>query len=62
MHIPIEVIIKQYKQDHSRCVFDNLDDYVKDFLSFLIDKQKMFHFDINESERVMSLIDNLLEE
>lgn len=59
MHIPIEVIIKQYKQDHSRCVFDNLDDYVKDFLSFLIDKQKMFHFDINESERVMSLIDNL---
>lgn len=59
MHIPIEVIIKEYKQNRSCKSFDYLDDYVKDFLSFLIMKQKLFHFDINESERVFSLIDNL---
>ena len=59
MHIPIEVIIKQYKQTRSSKFFDSLDGYVEDFLSFLVAEQKMFHFDSNESGRVFFLIDNL---
>ena len=50
MHTPVEIILKQYRReiDSEKRYFDCLEDYVNDFLLFLIKNKKFFRFDINE--------------
>lgn len=61
MDIPIEVIIKQYKNDLGCKKFDKLSEYLEDFLSYLTQNQSLFHFDRNERNQVLQIIKNLFD-
>ena len=61
MDIPIEVIIKQYKHDLGCKKFDTLSEYLANFLSYLIEKQSLFHFDSNEQKHVLMIVKNLFD-
>ena len=36
MSVPMEIIIKQYKRDLAQKTFDTLDEYVDDFIAYLL--------------------------
>ena len=50
MGIPVEILIKQYKRDLGQKAFDFLEEYVNDFISYLL-----FHFAENEARYVNSV-------
>lgn len=60
MKIPIEIIIKQYKNELRSKTFSYLDEYVNDFLSFIVNKTELFHLSINEEAYVSSVSIDLL--
>ena len=60
MCIPVEIILKQYKSELRDKVFLTLEDYVTDFLGFLITKKDLFHFTSNESSYVRDIYTDLL--
>ena len=59
MRVPMETILKLYKAELEGKTFPKLEDYVSDFLSFLILKANVFHFDINESGYIKSVYKDL---
>lgn len=61
MGIPMELIIKQYKSGLKNRVFPNLEDYVADFLKFLVSQAVLFHFPVNENFYVKSIYTDLLK-
>lgn len=60
MCIPVEIILKQYKSELRDKVFPTLEDYVTDFLGFLITRKDLFHFTSNESSYVSDIYTDLL--
>lgn len=52
MGIPVEIIIKQYKKDLAQKAFDTLDEYVDDFIAYLLHNKALFHFSQNESRYI----------
>lgn len=61
MHVPIEIIIKQYKKKLKNKTFPKLMDYVNDFLNFLICESNLFHFSSNENSLVKSVYMDFLQ-
>ena len=63
MHTPVEIILKQYRReiDSEKRYFNCLEDYVNDFLLFLIKNKKFFRFDINEKKYILEVTQNLLD-
>lgn len=60
MSIPMEIIIKQYKRDLAQKTFDTLDEYVNDFIAYLLRNKELFHFSQNEGRFVKSVYRDLL--
>lgn len=60
MNIPMEIIIKQYKRDLAQKTFDTLDEYVNDFIAYLLRNKELFHFSQNEGRFVKSVYRDLL--
>lgn len=61
MEIPVEIIIKQYKHDLKRKTFDSLEEYVQDFISYMLCNKQLFRFDENEKRYIKSVYVNLLD-
>lgn len=61
MSVPIEIIIKQYKKDLSKKTFNTLDEYVSDFITYLLHNKELFHFSQNEKRFVKSVYVDLLD-
>lgn len=61
MEIPVEIIIKQYKHDLKRKTFDLLEEYVQDFISYMLCNKQLFRFDENEKRYIKSVYVNLLD-
>ena len=55
MGIPVEILIKQYKRDLGQKAFDFLEEYVNDFISYLLCNKQLFHFAENEARYVNSV-------
>lgn len=60
MSVPVEIIIKQYKRDLAQKNFDTLDEYVDDFIAYLLRNKDLFHFSQNEERYVKSVYADLL--
>lgn len=60
MSVPVEIIIKQYKKNLANKTFDTLDEYVNDFIAYLIRNKELFHFSQNEGQLVKSIYTDLL--
>ena len=60
MSVPMEIIIKQYKRDLAQKTFDTLDEYVDDFIAYLLQNKDLFHFSQNEGRYVKSVYADLL--
>lgn len=60
MGVPVEIIIKQYKKDLAQKTFDTLDEYVDDFIAYLLRNKDLFHFSQNESRYVKDVYCDLL--
>ena len=60
MSVPMEIIIKQYKRDLAQKTFDTLDEYVDDFIAYLLQNKHLFHFSQNEGRYVKSVYADLL--
>lgn len=60
MNVPVEIIIKQYKEKNGNKSFPTLSHYVADFFEFLIANKALFHFDQNEKRFVKSIYQDLL--
>lgn len=52
MQVPIEIVVKQYKANLGDKSFQNLEDYVYDFIDYLQNNTSLFHFDKTESKYV----------
>lgn len=60
MHVPMEIILKKYKQDLGNTTFPSLQAYVENFFDYLTSHKTLFHFDINESKIVERIYSDLL--
>lgn len=60
MDVPIEIVIKQYKKDLAQKVFDTLDEYVDDFIAYLLRNKELFHFSQNEKQYIKEVYCDLL--
>lgn len=60
MGVPVEIVIKQYKKDLAQKTFDTLDEYVDDFIAYLIRNKDLFHFPQNEKRFVKDVYSDLL--
>ena len=60
MHLPVEIIIKQYKEKCGNKNYPTLAHFVADFFNFLISNKALFHFEQNEKRYVKSLYCDLL--
>lgn len=60
MNVPVEIIIKQYKEKNGNKSFPTLSHYVADFFEFLMANKALFHFDQNEKRFVKSIYQDLL--
>lgn len=60
MEIPVEIIVKQYKNQLGDKTFGTLNEYVNDFIKYIEDNRKLFRFDINEQSFVMEIFFNLV--
>lgn len=60
MSVPMEIIIKQYKRDLAQKTFDTLDEYVDDFIAYLLRNKDLFHFSQNEGRYIKSVYADLL--
>ena len=63
MQTPVEVILKQYRREiDSKCrYFNELEDYVIDFIDFLIRNKQFLRFETNEEYFVLSVVDDLFK-
>lgn len=61
MSVPLEIIVKQYRRNLGNKTFDNLKDYVFDFLTYVENNSKLFRFDINEESYVLSVFENFIK-
>lgn len=52
MQVPIEIVVKQYKANLGDKSFQNLKDYVYNFIDYLQNNTTLFHFDKTESKYV----------
>jgi len=60
MRIPVEIIIKEYKNQLGQKPYLLLEEYVADFLAYIEKNATLFHFAENEENYVQSLCINLL--
>lgn len=60
MGVPVEIVIKQYKKDLAQKTFDTLDEYVDDFIAYLLRNKDLFHFSQNERRFVKDVYSDLL--
>jgi len=60
MEVPIEILIKQYKSSLQNKKFSTLEEYVENFLEFLISNKDLFRFGINEKKFVRNVYVDLL--
>lgn len=60
MGIPVELLIKQYKKDLEQKTFDSLEEYVNDFISYMLRNKQLFHFSENEHYHIKSIYTDLL--
>ena len=60
MGIPIEIILKQYKKDLGCKTFCSLEEYVQDFISFMLQNKRLFHFLENEHSYIQNTYIDLL--
>lgn len=61
MSVPVEIVIKQYKKDLAQKTFDTLDEYVKDFIAYLLRNKNLFRFSKNEKRYVEDVYSDLLK-
>ena len=65
MSVPMEIIIKQYRKQLSDKFFPCLNDYLNDFLHYIVDKADFYHFNLGEKHYVCSYfayLSNLLNQ
>ena len=60
MNVPVEIMFQQYKAKLSKTTYATLNEYVEDFLNFLLENQTLFHFDANEKGFVSRVYVDLL--
>lgn len=60
MGIPVEILIKQYKRDLGQKTFNSLEEYVKDFISYMLRNKRLFHFAENEARYINNVYTDLL--
>lgn len=60
MGIPVGILIQQYKKDLGQKTFDSLEEYVHDFISYMLRNKQLFHFSENESRYIKSVYVDLL--
>lgn len=60
MTVPVEIIVKQYKQQLGCKSFSSLKEYVDDFIGFIEQNSKLLRFDINERDYVVNVFLNLM--
>lgn len=60
MRIPVEIIIKEYKNQLGQKPYLTLEEYVTDFLEYIEKNAALFHFSENEENYVQSVCENLL--
>lgn len=60
MGVPVEIVIKQYKKDLAQKTFDTLDEYVIDFIVYLLRNKDLFHFSQNEGRYIKDVYTALL--
>ena len=60
MGVPVEIVIKQYKKDLAQKTFDTLDEYVNDFIAYLLRNKDLFHFSQNERRYIKDVYSDLL--
>lgn len=60
MGIPVEILMKQYKRDLGQKTFDFLEEYVNDFISYMLRNKLLFHFSENERRYINSIYVDLL--
>lgn len=60
MGVPIEILLKKYKNDLGHKTFDSLEEYVQDFISYLLQNKQLFHFSRNEHLYIQSVYIDLL--
>lgn len=60
MRIPVEIIIKEYKNQLSQKPYQTLGEYVSDFLSYIENNAQLFHLANNEHSYVEDVCANIL--
>lgn len=60
MGIPIEILLKQYKKDLGQKTFDSLEEYVQNFISYMLQNKQLFHFSENEHLYIQNVYIDLL--
>ena len=55
MGIPVELLIKQYKKDLAQKTFDSLEEYINDFISYMLRNKQLFRFSENEHYYIKSI-------
>lgn len=60
MGIPVEILIKQYKRDLGQKTFNFLEEYVNDFVSYMLQNKRLFHFAENEARYINNVYIDLL--
>lgn len=60
MQVPMEIIIKQYKQEHGLDSFKILKDYTFSFIKYIENNSKLFHLSLNEADYVLGFVDQII--
>ena len=60
MRVPVEIVFKEYKRSIGRKYFDELKEYVDDFISYIEGNIDLYHFSANEQNYVNSVFIDLL--
>ena len=60
MGIPVEILIKQYKRDLGQKTFNLLEEYVDDFVAYMLRNKRLFHFHENEARYIKNVYADLL--
>lgn len=60
MEVPVELVVKEYKNALGTKTFDTLQEYLDDFISYLERHNDLFRFNLNEERFVMDVFINLL--
>lgn len=60
MRIPVEIIIKEYKNQLVQKPYLTLEEYVADFLAYIEKNVTLFHFAENEGNYIQSVCADLL--